>query len=282
MDYIIDTHSHIQFSAYDEDRAEVIKRARAAGVKMLAIGTQISTSQDGVKIANEFPEDVLGATAGFHPSHVNADEYFDANELRAGAKEEFDVDKLQKVAKNNRVLAIGECGLDYFRIKNNELGIMIKQKEIFIEQIKLAKDIDKPLVIHCRAAFHDLITILNSYFTIHNSCSGVIHFFSGTVDDARRLLNLGFYMGFGGAITFPLKADQPLTHAYDEIVKFVPLERILIETDAPYVAPVPYRGKKNEPAYVIQVAKKIAELKNISYEEVALTTLKNTRTLFRV
>jgi len=277
MQFIIDSHSHIQFPAYDEDRAEVITRAREAGVKMLAIGTQISTSQDGIKVAEEYPEDVLGATAGFHPGHLSTDKYIDTSEFRADIKEKFDAGLLRQVAESKRVLAIGECGLDYFRLPHDDkmaAGIKIRQTEVFSEQIKIAHELKKPLVIHCRHAFSDLIDMLVTSRYLLTTMPGVIHFFSGTEEDARRLLDLGFYMSFGGVITF--------ARDYEEVIKFVPLDRILLETDAPYVAPVPYRGRKNEPAYAVKIAEKVAELKNVSYEKVAFATLTNTKTLFRI
>jgi TatD DNase family protein len=274
---MIDSHSHIQFSAYDADREEVIKRAREAGVKMIAIGTRVSTSLEGVKVAKEYPEDVLGATAGFHPGHLDAEEHFDKDELRENIKEKFDIDALREVAKDKHVLAIGECGLDYYRLPGDAAKasqIKEKQKKVFLAQIELAKELEKPLVIHCRSAFSDLIEILVASRYSLITTPGVIHFFSGTKDAARELMDLGFYIAFGGVITF--------TKDYDEVVKFVPLERIILETDAPYVAPAPYRGKRNEPAYMVETAKKVAELKGVSYEEVLTVTEHNTKTLFRL
>ncbi|MEK9148137.1 MAG: TatD family hydrolase, partial [Patescibacteria group bacterium] len=173
-----------------------------------------------------------------------------------------------------KVVAIGECGLDYNRIRNQELGIRERQKEVFVQQIELAKELKKPLVIHCRKAFDDLIQILDSLFLIPDSPAGVVHFFSGSWDDAKSLLDLGFYLSFGGVITF--------ARDYDQVVKHVPLERLLIETDAPYVAPLPYRGKRNEPLYISEVAKKIVELKAITFEEVADTTTANAVRLFQL
>ena len=257
---------------------------------MLVIGTQISTSEAGIKVAREFPEDVLGATAGFHPSHLNTDWHHDPDELDSEIQEKFDIQELRRVASEKEVVGIGECGLDYYRIANSGEGtafsgerlassmeieeIKKRQKEAFIAQIELAHELKKPLVIHCRSAFPDLIDLLTAHRLTLNALPGIIHFFSGTKDDAEKLLNLGFYLAFGGVVTF--------ARDYDEALRFTPLDRILLETDAPYVAPASHRGKKNEPAYITETAKKIAELKPASYEKVCEITSANARRVFRL
>ena len=272
-----DVHTHIQFEAFKDDLDEVIKRAREAGVSMINVGTQIDTSVSAIELAEN--NEGLRATVGLHPIHTSKS-FHDEQELGGGeaAKaftsrgEEFDYEFYKNLALNPKVVAIGECGLDYYRNINQELGIK-KQEEVFRKQIELATELKKPLMIHCREAFGDLISILNSYFLIHNSQNpGVIHFFSGTTEDAKALMNLGFSFSFGGVITF--------TRDYDDLVRYIELDRILLETDAPYVAPIPYRGKRNEPSYVIEVAKKISQIKNIELEEVAGKTFENARTLF--
>ena len=170
--------------------------------------------------------------------------------------------------------AIGETGLDYYRIKNNELRIKNLQKEVFKKQIELALALDKPLIIHCRDAHDDVISILNSYFLIHNSkLKGVIHCFTGNQKQAKQYLEMGIFLGFTGIITY--------SPAYDEIIKDLPLEKILIETDCPYLTPVPRRGQRNEPLYVKFVAQKIAAIRNLSLEEVARQTADNALNLFQ-
>ncbi|MBU6415108.1 TatD family hydrolase [Patescibacteria group bacterium] len=270
MSTLIDFHSHIQFSAYDNDREAVILRAREAKVKMIAVGTQAQTSEDAIRVAEQYPNDVLGASVGFHPGHASENSYHDKNELREEAQESFDIERLRELAKHPKVLAIGECGLDYYR--DQRLEISERQKKVFVQQIELARELQKPLIIHCRSAFGDLINILNSKSHILNSPAGVIHFFSGTKDDAKNLLDLKFYLGFGGVITF--------AREYNEVIRYAPLDRILLETDAPYVAPAPHRGKRNEPAYVVEVAKKLAELKGISPETIAEQTTQNAISFF--
>ena len=234
---IIDSHAHVQFPVYAEDRDIVIGRALENGIGMVNIGTQYATSVDAVRLAEKYTEGVW-ATAGFHPNHLDTNAHFDMQELRTRNQEVFKAEKFFQLARHPKVVAVGECGLDYHRIKNPEAGIVKRQKEVFMKQIELAMGVGKPLIVHCRNAFHDLIPILASYFSIHASHpNGVVHFFSGSWQDAKRLLDLGFYLGFGGVITF--------AREYDEVLMKAPLDRIVLETDAPYVAPLPYRGKRN-------------------------------------
>ena len=265
---IIDSHAHVQFPVYDADREVVIGRALENGIGLVNIGTQYSTSADAVELAEKYAEGVW-ATVGFHPNHLDASLHHDAQELRERDQEFFEADKFLPLARHPKVVAVGECGLDYFRSGGETKEA---QREVFEQQIALANEIKKPLVVHCRRAFADLITILDSKFQILNSPAGVVHFFSGSWEDAERLLNLGFYIGFGGVITF--------ARDYDEVITKAPPDRIVLETDAPYVAPLPYRGKRNEPAYIIETARKIAELRGISCDEVAEQTTTNAKQFF--
>ena len=284
---LIDAHGHIQFPAYDQDREEVVKRAKDNGVKMIAVGTQAATSEAAIKIAEKYPEDIW-ATVGFHPNHVvaqisadqNADLrgwHHDENEQKETVPEKFDIEKLRELAKHPKVVAIGECGLDYFRIKNHEASIKEKQKEVFLEQLKLAQELKKPLMIHCRPskgtddAYQDLLYMIHdSRFTLHK----IVHFYVGSLAITKKLLDAGFYFTFGGVITF--------ARDYDEVIKYIPLERILLETDAPYVAPEPYRGKRNEPAYIIETVKKMAELKAVTYDKILDITTETARKIFKI
>lgn len=267
---VIDSHTHVQFAAYDADREAVIARALAAGIGMVNIGTQFSTSRGAVTLADQHP-DCVWATVGFHPGHLDPVNHHDPQELRSSEPEAFDIEKLRGLAADPVVVAIGECGLDFYRMKNQELRI--KQEEVLRQQIELAQELKKPLVIHCRKAFSDLLRILHSYSFILNP-SGVIHFFSGSWDDAQKLLDLGFSVSFGGVITF--------ARDYDDVIKKIPLDRLLVETDAPYVAPVSHRGKRNEPAYIVETVKKIAELRGLTFEEVAARSVENTSRIFGV
>jgi len=270
-----DAHTHVQFTAFGSDYKEVIERALAASVGIVNVGTQKDTSVRAVAIADEYEDDVY-ATVGLHPIHTEKS-YHDEQELGGGeaAKsftshgEKFDYDYYKKLALNEKVVAIGECGLDYYRLTEETKE---QQAEAFIKQIELAKEVQKPLMIHCREAFSDLICILQTTHCKLQTNVGIVHFFSGTKDDARKLLDLGFSFTFGGVITF--------TRDYDEVIKFIPADRILSETDAPYVAPAPYRGKRNEPVYVIEVVKKLAEIKEVEFEEMRERILENAKRIF--
>ena len=284
---LFDVHTHTQFAAFEKDYKEVIDRALKNSVALVNVGTQKHTSLKAVEIAEQYSDGVYAAV-GLHPIHTE-DSFHDSKELGASFSnsgftsrhEEFDYEYYKKLAENPKTVAIGECGLDYYRL---EPETKQKQFKVFEAQIDLAAEVKKPLMIHCRQAFPDLINILqaNSY-KLKADNPGIIHFFSGSKENAAELLRLGFSFSFGGVITFPPKADQPPadTKDCDEVMKYLPMENIVLETDAPYVAPVPYRGKRNEPSYIIEVAKKIAEIKNISFEKTADITTRNALRIFK-
>lgn len=272
--HLIDAHAHLQFAAFREDADLVIQRALDTGIWMVNVGTQQSTSRAAVELAHRYPQGVY-ATVGLHPIHTDKS-FHDEQEL-GGDKaftsrgEEFDSDFYRRLAQDPKVVAIGECGLDYYRLNEDSKK---NQKKAFLEQIKLAYEMKKPLMIHCRAAFDDLIKLLNSSVQYLNSPPGIVHFFSGGMDHAQKLLDLGFCFTFGGVITFAKE--------YGELVKYIPLDRMLVETDAPYVAPASYRGKRNEPLYVTEIAKRIAELKDVEVEIIGEATVRNTRGLLKI
>ena len=289
MSEFFDAHTHVQFSAYDADRDAVISRAEHAGVRFVNIGTQKDTSRRAVELA-ERHEGVFAAV-GLHPVHTSRS-FHDADELGGGeaAKgftsrgEIFDAAYYRELALHPKTLAIGECGLDYFHFNDGESrdAQVQKQKDAFLAQIVLASEVEKPLMIHCREAFGDLIGMLiANRRTLGAPSPGIIHFFTGTVAEARQLLELGFSFTFGGAITFAPRKNEA-ENQYHELIREIPVDRILSETDAPYVAPAVYRGKRNEPAYVIEVVKKLAELKNVSVDEMASQIRKNAKRIFGV
>lgn len=271
-----DAHTHVQFAAYDDDREEVIKRSLDAGVWSMNVGTQKDTSRAAVELAEK--HEGLFAAIGLHPIHTSSS-YHDSKELGGGeaAKaftsrgEEFDYDYYKKLAENPKVLAIGECGLDYYRLEENT---KTKQKEALLQQITLAKETKRALMIHCRNAFPDLIEFFKEHQSELPESRGVIHFFSGTKDDAKELADLGFGFTFGGVVTF--------THDYDEVLKYLPVDRILSETDAPYITPTPHRGKRNESSYIPLVVGKIAEVRGVSEDEMASQILENVSSIFGV
>lgn len=272
-----DAHTHVHFAAYENDYREVIRRALAAEVGMILVGTQKDTSAHAIEVAREFENDPVYAAVGLHPIHTEKS-YHDEKEMGGGeaAKEftsrgeEFDYAYYKKLVMDKKVVAIGECGLDYYRLGDET---KTKQAKVLEAQIVLAYEVKKPLMIHCRNAFGDLIALLKTnHSQLNTPFAGVIHFFTGSRDDADALRDLGFSFTFGGVITF--------TRDYDKAIKFIPTDRILSETDAPYVSPAPYRGKRNEPAYIIETVKKLAELKNISEEKMAERIMENAKNIF--
>ena len=291
----IDIHSHVNFSAFDADRDEVIRRALDNDTWVINVGTQIDTSRKAVEMANQYPEGVY-AIIGLHPIHTAAS-FHDKKELgEEGAEftsrgENFDKDTYRELLKDPKVVAIGECGLDYYR---SDTAYIENQKKNFIEQIELANEFNKPLMLHIRNnkekpefdAYKDSLELLKKHLKDNPStpfdktqgkslrARGDVHFFAGTVEDAKAFNDFGFTVSFTGVITF--------TTDYDEIIKNIPLEMILTETDAPYVTPIPYRGKRNEPVYVKEVVKKIAQVKNLQEEEVAVQIIKNAQKLFGI
>jgi TatD DNase family protein len=286
--HFFDAHTHVQFSGYDADRDAVIRRAFDADVRMVNVGTQRDTSRAAVELAHEHPGE-LYAAIGLHPIHTSKS-YHDEDELGgpdagSAAKafnsrgEEFDMDYYRELARDPATVAIGECGLDYFHFNDDEPreAQIEKQKAALLAQINLSIEVGKPLMVHCRNAFADLIEFLNPH--ADELTPGIIHFFTGTPDDARRLLDLGFSFAFGGAVTFPPRKGMSQGD-YDEAIKLIPIENILSETDAPYVAPVPFRGQKNEPAYVVHTVARLAELKGVSAEEMKARIWANAKRIF--
>ena len=283
MPKLIDVHTHTHFAAYENSK-EVIERALEKDIWLVNVGTQKDTSKGAVEFAEGYSEGVYAAV-GLHPTHTDKS-YHDAKELGGGeaAKaftsrgEVFDYEHYKKLGASEKVVAIGECGLDYYRVpQTNADGTQIdtesikdKQKVAFEMQIKLSHELQKPLMIHCRNAFPDLIKMLNVNGQLLNvDAPGIVHFFTGSVTDAEKLKEMGFYFSFGGVTTF--------TNDYDEQIKTIGIERIVLETDAPYVAPVPFRGKRNEPSYIEHVASAIGEKLGISADEVADKTTQNVR-----
>ena len=273
---LIDAHTHIQFAAYKNDTDEIIKRSLEAGVWLVNVGTQQDTSKDAIALAEKYPAGVY-ATAGLHPIHTDKS-FHDETELGDGMAsftsrgEAFDVEAYKKLALHPKVVAVGECGLDYYHLADSDSRE--KQKKAFVEQIELALAVKKPLMIHCREAFDDLLNTLRDNRHKLQTVPGIIHFFSGDIKYATKLLDMGFYFTFGGVITF--------AKDYNEIIKTVPLNRVMLETDAPYVTPAPYRGKRNEPAYIVEIAKKLGEIKGVGLEEVSHHTVENSRSIFGI
>ena len=275
---LIDTHAHLNFNAYKDDADEVIKRALKNNVWMINVGSQYSSSKRAVEIAERYTQGVY-ATVGFHPIHLETGLVkikLDKEEVFFHTKKEmFDYEKYRDLAKSSKVVAIGEIGLDYYykpksKIKFEEFKE--QQKKVFLEQIELAKELNLPIIFHCRFAHDDLIQILNEQQTMNNEqLKGVIHCFTGTWEQAKQYLEMGFYLGFNGII-FKLNLD--------EIIKKSPIDKILLETDCPYLSPPEFKKQRNEPLSVKYIAERVAKIKNLSFNEVVIKTTQNTKKLF--
>jgi TatD DNase family protein len=246
---LIDSHCHLDDKQFDPDRDEVIARAREAGVeRMMAIGTGDGPPDLEAALRLARRHDFIYATVGVHP-----------HDAAKATPETFAA--MEALAAETKVLAIGEIGLDY----HHDFSPRDVQREVFIRQLKLAGRAGKPIVIHTREAWHDTLLVLRE----HWSGDGIIHCFSGGPEEARQALDLGFYLSFGGVLTFP-KAD-----ALRDAARLAPEDRLLVETDAPYLAPVPKRGKRNEPAFMVETARRLAEVRGVAPERIAEVTTEN-------
>jgi TatD DNase family protein len=251
---LIDSHAHLEMKEFDHDREKVIERARQAGVDfVITVGTNLALSRKAVELAERHEN--IYATVGIHPHDVaNTDnKTFDA---------------LLELAHRKKVVAYGEIGLDFFR----NISPQEKQLDLFGHQLELANDLKLPVIIHDRDAHEQTLKMVKA----SSIRCGVFHCFSGDYNMARQCIDLGFYVSVPGVVTY----DKAKT--IQDVVRHVPLSSILLETDAPYLAPIPHRGKRNEPSFIIHTAKKVAELKGVSLEEVADATTKNAKSLFHI
>jgi TatD DNase family protein len=278
---LIDTHSHLSFKAYDADREEVVKRTREAGMICIDVGTKYETSKLVVELAEN--NEGIYAAVGMHPIHIKTDLMKLRMDEEEGAfaplGEEYDKEKYKNLiladrseSGKNKIVAIGEIGLDYYykpKTKSRLEQFKELQRKFFVEQLDFAEELNLPVIIHCRMAFEDLYEILKN-----RKNKGVVHCFTGNWEEAQKYLDLGFYLGINGII---FKFD------IDEVIKKAPLDKLLLETDCPYLTP-PAEGKdkRNEPIFVKYVAERIAELKGISFDEVAKVTTDNAVRLFKL
>ncbi len=251
---LIDTHAHLNSKAFDEDREEVIRRAQEVGIKRIVnVGFNRETIPSSLQLAESY--DFIYSTVGWHPQ--------DAIHMQEG-----DLEWLESLCDHPKVVAIGEIGLDYYW----DTSPKEVQHRVFREQIRLARKLKLPIVIHNRDAHADVVRLLKEENAAE--VGGIMHCFSGSWEIAKECLNMNFYLSFGGPVTFK-NAKQP-----KEVLKKTPLDRLLIETDCPYLTPEPYRGKRNESSYVRYVAEAAAELKGISIEEMSIITTNNAFQLF--
>lgn len=280
----IDTHTHVNLRAFKDDAVETIQRALDAGVTVVNVGTQIDTSRQAVDLLSQFPENVY-AVVGLHPSHTFAHDFEDDEEVKFKTREEhFDANLYRELAINPRVVGIGECGLDYYRLPDNRDHDEIKslQRAAFRDQINLVLELDKALCIHCRPsdgtldAYEEMLEIISEVKSKSPNLRFEIHCYTGDAPTAQKFFELGGFIGLNGIITF----DK--TGRSESVVKALPLEAIILETDAPYLTPKSHRGQRNEPSYLPEVAQQIAEWKNTPIEEVAAITTANAKKLFNI
>lgn len=290
---LIDTHCHIQFDAYDADRDDIIRKCHEKEIGLLVVGCDEESSRKALELVSSLPKErEAWCAVGQHPTDTG---------------KPFDYKTFYDLARSSKkVVAIGECGLDYYRIENQESRIKEMQKDLFFQHLNLAHELHLPLIIHCRNAHEDMIEALMHRYRISHSeqsepaCPvgresrvsqnhrdpsvahrddnarehGVLHCFTGTAIDAQSYLDLGFMISFTGIVTF--------TKQYDDIVSLVPLEKMLIETDSPFLTPAPHRGQRNSPEYVEYVARRIGEIKGVPAEEVWRVTTENAKRLFGI
>ncbi len=253
-----DIHSHLYFPDFDKDREEEIKKITEAKIGTITIGTDLESSKKAVELAEKHKN--LFASVGQHPGDLNKDSVFEQ--------------KLEKLAQHKKVVAIGECGLDYFRMSPDDLNLKMIQKTIFEYQIDLAISTEKPLMLHIRSskgtqdAYLDALTILEHHFkTSGGKLKGNAHFFAGDLEILKRFLAMGFMVSFTGVVTF--------SRDYDDLIRTVPLNMLMAETDAPFVSPVPHRGKRNSPLYVTEVVKKLSEIRGEPFLELKTALCSN-------
>jgi TatD DNase family protein len=253
---LVDSHSHLDFQQFDSDRSEMLQRALDAGVGyMISIGTSDQTSQNALDLSIKYP--FIFASAGVHPLHTN---------------EPQDWERICQMAEHERVVAIGETGLDFYH--ENDPKIIDEQRIYFAKHFELSNRLKKPLIIHSRGgAFEEIFEFRRRYGL---DGGGVIHCFTGNTNEALEAIELGFYLSISGVITYKK------TEELKEAVRIAPLDRILVETDCPYLAPMPHRGKRNEPSFVTHTAQEVARIKGISYDALCEATTQNCKHLFKL
>jgi len=278
---LIDTHAHINFSAFKADADEVIRRSLAGDTWMILVGSELKTSKRALEYANKYEKGVYAAV-GLHPMHTHAQRVSGDDYDLQTHQEKFNYDIYEKLAKFKKVVAIGEIGLDYYQldITADVAAIKQQQKEIFSQQLQLAANLKLPVIIHCRQAHDDMLAVLKDFRKKHkeqiakDQVWGVMHCFSGDEELAWQYFSLGLMVSFTGLITFSAK--------WDDLIRRLPNDKFMIETDCPYMTPEPFRGKRNEPLFVKRVAGRIAEIKNLSFDRIAEVSTANARKLFKI
>lgn len=270
---LIDTHAHINFGSFGKDRDSLIKKCLENNIWMINVGTNLKTSKEVIDIAEKYNEGVY-ASVGLHPINLNTGLVkikFDGEEGEC-LEDVFQYEEYKKIAQHEKVVAFGEIGLDYYYQPKTNIkkeNFYQQQRDLLEIQLKLAEELDLPVIFHCRMAHEDMLEILKK----HKGIKGVIHCFTGNWEQAQKYLDLGLYLGFNGII---FKFDV------DEIIKKTPLNRVLIETDCPYLPPPEFKGQRNDPLKVEYMAKRIAELRGVDLKEISEITTNNAKKLFGI
>ncbi|MFC2015006.1 TatD family hydrolase [Chloroflexota bacterium] len=260
--FLVDTHAHLDVDDFDNDRSEIITRALEAGVgDIITVGTDLESSKKAIELSEHYAG--IHASVGIHPQDVARTEY-------------SDIEKLGKIAQHPDVVAIGETGLDFYR----DYSPRTKQIQALKWQLDLLHELELPVIIHCRQAEEDMLDLLHSWMADRSNtlaqCHGVIHCFSGDHNTAKEYLDMGFYLSLGAYIGYPSSAE---TH---DVIRGIPQEKLLVETDCPFLPPQIYRGKRNEPSYLPLTIKALAVIRGESYEDLAKMITYNAKQLFRL
>lgn len=277
--WLIDTHCHIDFSGYAPDREAVLQRLQDKRIYGITIGTSLSGSERAIAFAEQ--HEGIWASAGLHPEHLSSS-FHDPEE---GDEPEYALDRerLEQIARSSpKVVAIGETGIDLYRIDEDRSreDAQKAQEDSFVAHMDVAEALGLPVVIHCREALGRLAEMIEERLNAGHIFSGVVHSFTGTWEEADRLIKLGCYIALNGIATFPPKKTADPARSLDRTIAQIPLDRLLLETDSPFLAPIPYRGKRNEPSWVEEVAKYIALKRGVPLDELARITTENAYRLF--
>ncbi len=275
----IDTHCHIHFDVFKNDVADVLTRARAEGVGMIVVGTLQKTSREAVAFARE--NDNVWAAVGLHPNNIH---FIVPSEDEGSGREDFDYNFYRDLARAPEVVAIGETGMDAYRIPDGfeREEVLKEQERVFRLHLDLCEELGKPAIIHVRDAHEEVTRVLAEYVSAGKlSRRGIMHCFTGTPEQARRYVELGMYISIPGIITFPPKKGET-ENSLIAALRVVPRDRLLVETDSPYLAPVPHRGVRNEPAYVVSTAEKVAEILGMDRGECLEMLVTNARRVYRL
>jgi TatD DNase family protein len=274
----VDTHAHIQFDAYKADRDAVVARCREKNTILNIVGTQKDTSRLAVEMAEQY--DTMYASIGTHPIHLHSTHVDEEESSFLSREESFDEVYYEELVKSPKVIGIGECGLDLYHLPKDKSKeeVLEKQRTVFLAHVKFAEKHNLPLVIHCRDAQDEMIALLRS---LNRPIAGTMHCYTGDWEHAKQYLDMGLYLGFTGVVTFPPKKLDPAPQlGLLEVIEKMPLDRILVETDSPYLAAQAYRGTRAEPWMVEEVVKKIALVRKISVEKANEQIVQNTKRLF--